>query len=140
MQPQRPRPAPGVRGVRLQPDLRAPCYFLRSRAAGMPAALVACVAARTTASATASAASAPITVMSAVPFHRPVAREKIVSPSPLVCDGAIALAYPSSAISAMRAASAFDNRAFVATTPIVVFSPARDCVFPPARKIGRAHV
>src|SRR5438094_747516 len=76
--------------------------------------------------------------MSAVPLHRPVAREKIVSPSPLVCDGAIALAYPSSAISAMRAASAFDSRAFVATTPIVVFSPARDCVFPPARSSLRA--
>ena len=43
-----------------------------------------------------------MSVMSAVPSHRPVASEKIVSPSPLVCDGLIARAYPSSAISAMR--------------------------------------
>ena len=50
-----------------------------------------------------SAASAPMTVMSALPSHRPVASEKIVSPSPMVCDGLIARAYPSSAISAMRA-------------------------------------
>ena len=54
----------------------------------------------------ASAASAPISVMSASPSHRPVASEKTVSPSPMVCDGMIARAYPSSAISAMRVACA----------------------------------
>src|SRR5262249_28582299 len=45
-------------------------YLFRSRAAGIPAAPVACVAARTTASAMASAASAPIVVMSALPSQR----------------------------------------------------------------------
>jgi hypothetical protein len=53
----------------------------------MPATPVASVAARTIACAIVSAASAPITVMSGVPLQRPVASEKIVSPSPLVCDG-----------------------------------------------------
>ena len=52
----------------------------------------------------------------------PVASAKIVSPSDGVCDGTIARAKPSCAISATRSACAFVSRAFVATTPMVVFS------------------
>src|SRR5262249_61888552 len=64
-------------------------YFFKSRAAVMPATLFACVAARTTASASASPASAPTSVTSASPVHRPAASEKTVSPSPAVCEGTI---------------------------------------------------
>ena len=52
----------------------------------MPADAGRLVAARTIASAIASAASAPIVVMSAVPFHVPVASANIVSPSAVRVD------------------------------------------------------
>src|SRR5947209_76555 len=58
-------------------------YFFKSRAAGRLGRPVACVAARTIACAIVSAASAPTMVTSASPLQRPVASEKIVSPSPL---------------------------------------------------------
>ena len=56
----------------------------RSRAAGRPPDDVAWTAARTMASESASAASAPIVVMSACPCHVAVASENTVSPSPVV--------------------------------------------------------
>ena len=83
------------------------------------------VAARTIASDSTSAASAPMIVDAGLAVQRPVARANTVSPSPVVCDGLIARARPSSAISATRFISAFVSRALVATTAIVVFSPAR---------------
>jgi len=75
------------------------------------------------ASASASAASAPMIVRFADPSQPPVASAKTVSPSLMVCDGTIARAIPSSAISAMRFASVFVSRALVATTAMVVFWP-----------------
>src|SRR5438067_10608805 len=111
----------------------------------MPAADVAVVTARTIACAITSAASAPIVAASASPIQRPVASEKIVSPSAGVWMGVMARAYPESAICATRLASAFVSLALVATTPMVVFPPAIGVVATNARltkadEIGRAHV
>jgi len=50
----------------------------------------------------------------------PVAIEKIVSPSPEVCEGFMDLAYPSCAIIAILVAIGLLKIALVATTPIVV--------------------
>ena len=55
----------------------------------------------------------------------PVASVKMTSPSPGVCDGASARAKPSCAICDTRVASVFVRRAFVATTPSVVFCRRR---------------
>ena len=58
----------------------------------------------------------------------PLARWRARTPCrrrPCVCDGKIARANPSSAISAMRWAWALVSCALVATRPMVVFSPAR---------------
>ena len=64
----------------------------RSRAAGSPCDPRACVAARTIASAIASAASAPTADRLNSPSNRPVARAKIASPSNGVCTGLMARA------------------------------------------------
>ena len=63
-----------------------------------------------------------------------------MSPSPGVCTGEIARAYPSAAICAILLACTFVSRAFVATTPMVVFSPGRpvDWRGAPARSSLRA--
>ena len=74
-----------------------------------------------------SAASAPIIVRGTSSVNEPVASENTVSPSPVVCDGLIARANPSSAISAMRLTSALDSFAFVATRPMVVLAPGCGC-------------
>ena len=97
----------------------------RSRAAGRPPDDVAWTAARTMASESASAASAPIVVTSACPCHVAVASENTVSPSPVVWEGDTALDRPSSAISATRLISDFVRRAFVATIASVVLPPGR---------------
>src|SRR5262245_54560191 len=65
-------------------------YCGRSRAAGTPAVLVASRIARTIASATTSAAIAPMAATSAAPRQPPVASVNTVSPSALVWTGAIA--------------------------------------------------
>jgi len=78
-----------------KPQPQTTNYFgtvLRSRALGRPCDAVACVAARTMASAMTSAASAPIVPSLAFPVQVPVASEKIVSPSAGVWMGEIARA------------------------------------------------
>lgn len=64
----------------------------RSRAAGTPCDASACRAARTMAAAMASAASAPMVAMLNSPSRRPVASEKIASPSAGMWTGLIARA------------------------------------------------
>jgi hypothetical protein len=73
------------------------------------------------ASTIASAASAPMRSTLTSPSRVPVASAKIVSPSPLVCEGTIARANPSCAIWATFLAWALVSFALVATTPSVVF-------------------
>ena len=63
----------------------------------------------------------------------PVASAKSVSPSDGVCDGTIARARPSCAISTTFSACAFVSRALVATTPIVVVSRAGPADATPCR-------
>ena len=56
----------------------------------------------------------------------PGRERKPVSPSPTVCEG-LSACEAISAITATRLACALVSRAFVATTPMVVFSPGFDC-------------
>lgn len=92
----------------------------RSRYAGNPPRESARLTARTMALSTARAARMPATLRFV--STSPVAIEKIVSPSKVVCAGRTARAIPSCATEASLFASALDSRAFVATTPITVFS------------------
>ena len=83
-------------------------------------------AARTMASATTSAASAPTRLTSAAPACAPVASAKMVSPSPGVWLGVDARARSRRAPSARPCvACVLVSVALVATTPSVVFSPSR---------------
>ncbi len=64
----------------------------------------------------------------------------MVSPSPIVCDGTIARAKPSCAISAIFFAWALVSFALVATMPMVVFSPGRGLSSSPDRIALRASM
>jgi hypothetical protein len=84
----------------------------------------ACVTARSTARAVASAAAMPSSVRSGLESAPPVARQNSVSPSLIVWTGLMLRASPSCAICAILVASALVSAASVAMTPIVVAPPS----------------